>query len=171
MDNGHHNAIFSGNPDVDDNLNEENWQQSLEISAPAGMVAPEQLANTEIATTEDAGLYSAENSLTPDNQATLATNLEIQNTPELGQITPIEQPKPTTEIAPQKYNPVNIKTTGDKLEKSTIPEVDNIINELNQTGNLNNFYDEIRGTDAKPGMMEINLENSYGRKLGEREAS
>lgn len=162
MDNGHRNAIFSGNPDMENSLNEENWQRSLEISTPVDLPAPEKIAentvNQEIATTEDAGLYSAENVSTPKEQ-------------ELGQITPIDQPKPATELTgPQKYNPTNIKTTGDKLEKSTIPEVDNIINELNQTGNLNNFYDEIRGTDEKPGMMETNLENSYGRKLGEREA-
>lgn len=170
MDNGHRNAIFSGNPDMENSLNEENWQRSLEISAPAGMPTIEKIATPEqeIATTEDVGLYSAENITTPDTQTT-------ESLQELGQITPIETTH-TNQVGPvagvsQKYNPINIKTTGDRLEKSTIPEIDNIINELNQTGNLNNFYDEIRGTDAKPGMMEINLENSYGRKLGEREAS
>ena len=155
MDNGHHNAIFSSNPDMDDNLNLENWQESLKEAVPAGMPTPEELGTSEdIATTEDAGLYSAETLNTPDAS-------------ELGQITPIEQPKTVTENLPQNYNPVNIKTTGDKLEKSTIPEIDNIITELNQTGNLSNFYDEIRGTDEKPGMMETNLKNSYNRKLGE----
>lgn len=181
MDNGHHDAIFSGNPDMGSSLNEENWQQSLEISAPVDMPAPEQIATPEqmanlgqlagqkIATTEDAGLYSAENASTPDSQTPAAQ----ENTYELGQVTPINQPAPAQvqESAPQKYNPMNIRTTGDKLEKSTVPEIDNIISELNQTGNLSNFYDEIRGTDEKPGMMETNLQNSYGRKLGEGEAS
>lgn len=172
MDNGHHNAIFSSNPDVDDNLNEENWQKSLEISAPAGMPTPEELgASEDIASTEDAGLYSAENAVTPDYSTPTPQEAQSINTPEnlpeLGQITPINQPKITTGQVAQKYNPVNIKTTGDKLEKSTIPEIDNIISELNQTGNLSNFYDEIRGSDEKPGMMEANLQNSYGRKLGE----
>lgn len=162
MDNGHKGAIFSSNPEMGNDLNTENWQESLKEATPAGMPTPEELgASEDIATTEDAGLYSAEEPLTPDAL-------------ELGQITPVDQPqmpKTTTDITPQKYNPVNIRTTGDKLEKSTIPEIDNIITELNQTGNLNNFYDEIRGTDEKPGMMEINLKNSYNRQLGEREAS
>ena len=172
MDNGHHNAIFSSNPDVDDNLNLENWQRSLEISAPVDMPAPEQLVNTNIATTEDAGIYSAEDALVPDNQSPLVQESESQENPyELGQITSVEQPQTTTKQPTQKYNPVNIKTTGDKLEKSTIPEIDNTITELNQTGNLSNFYDEIRGSDEKPGMMETNLKNSYGRKLGEGEAA
>lgn len=158
MDNGHHNAIFSGSPEVGDDLNTENWQESLKEATPAGIPTPEELsAPEEIASTEDTGLYSAEEPLTPDALG-------------LGQITPVEQPKmpkPITENTSQKYNPVNIKTTGDKLEKSTIPEIDNIITELNQTGNLSNFYDEIRGTDEKPGMMEVNLKNSYNRELGE----
>ena len=171
MDNGHKGAIFSSNPEMGNDLNTENWQESLKEATPAGMPAPEELsAKEDIATTEDAGLYSAEEPLTPDTK----THLAEGDPYELGQITPVDQPqmpKTTADITPQKYNPVNIRTTGDKLEKSTIPEIDNIITELNQTGNLNNFYDEIRGTDEKPGMMEINLKNSYNRQLGEREAS
>ena len=170
MDNGHHNAIFSGSPEVGDDLNTENWQESLKEATPAGIPTPEELsAPEEIASTEDAGLYSAENTLAPDYSTPSADESvnTPENLPELGQITSIEQPKITVENTPQKYNPVNIKTTGDKLEKSTIPEIDNIITELNQTGNLSNFYDEIRGTDEKPGMMEVNLKNSYNRELGE----
>lgn len=175
MDNGLGGGIFSS-PTPEGSVNESDWQRSLEISAPVDMPAPEQLneqsleqPKEQIATTEDAGLYSAENSLTPDSQTPIAQEAQTIKTPEdlpqLGQITPINQPEPGA--FSQNYNPVNIKTSGDKLEKSTIPEVDNVIAELSQTGNLNSFYDEIRGSDQKPGMMEANLKNSYGRKLGE----
>lgn len=174
MDNGHNNAIFGGNPDMGGSLNEENWQRSLEISAPVDMPAPEQVAKTEIASTEDAGLYSAENALAPDNSTPAAPENQTINIPEnpyeLGQITSTEVPVDPANPAfakPPKYNPVNIKTTGDHLDKSTVPEINNIIEELSQTGDLNNFYDEIRGTDEKPGMMEANLQNSFNRKLGQ----
>ena len=176
MDNGHpKNSVGNISPEVnaepDNSFDEKEWQKALEISTPAGMPAPEKIAKVELASTEDAGLYTAEN-LTSDNPAPIAQENQTlktsENPNELGQITPIS-PIGTNNPTPEnsrKYNVANIKTTGDKLEKSTIPEIDNIIEELNQTGNLTNFYDEIRGTDEKPGMMEANLHNSYGRKLG-----
>lgn len=187
MDNGHpkgniENPYFTAgvgnispdvNGDLGNSIDKEDWERSLEISAPVGMPAPEQITNTEIANTEDAGLYSAEN-ITPDSPAPKAqenqTIKTLENPYELGQITPMGAPVDPSNPAlakPQKYNPVNIRTTGDYLEKSTIPEIDNIIEELSQTGDLNNFYDEIRGTDEKPGMMETNLQNSFNRKLGQ----
>ena len=100
-----------------------------------------------------------------------------KNPYELGQITPVTSANPPKTDAKnftptpipepfQKYNKNNIRTTGDHLEKSAISEVDNVINELNQTGDLNSFYNEIRGTDETPGMMEVNLGNSFNRKLG-----
>lgn len=155
MDNGHHNAIFSS-PDVDDNLNEENWQRSLEISAPAGMPTPEQI----IASGENAEkneLSTPENTNTPNAPAP-ENPIPLENPQPFGQITPISGPQPQS-ANPKTYNPVDIKTTGDRLEKSTIPVIDNAISELNQTGNLSNFYDEIRG------MTEVNLNNSFNRKL------
>jgi len=181
MDNGHQNAIFSSNPEVDDNLNEENWQRSLEISAPVDLPAPDQIAKTNLATENIESLTpAAAPAVTPENSSENAPVSESFSSPgnlvtppnptELGQIVPVMQGpnrQSSSTTTPQKYNPTNIRTTGDRLEKSTIPEIDNIITELNQTGNLNNFYDEIRGSDEKPGMMEVNLENSYGRKLGE----
>lgn len=134
----------------ENNLDEENWQRSLEISVPADLPTPELLQEK--------------------------SNIAPKSDPELGEIVPIPNSTPSFSSTQQNmdalnsrtsYNPINIRTSGDRLEKSTIPEVDNIINELDQTGNLNNFYDEIRGTDGRPGMMEINLDNSFNRKLGQ----
>lgn len=186
MDNGHskgntENPYFTAgagnilpevNDDLENSIDKEEWQRSLEISTPAGMPTPEQIANTEIASTEDAGLYTAENPTSNDSTSTPQESKIIkmpENPYELGQIAPADpiSPKNPTPEAPRKYNVANIKTTGDKLEKSTIPEVDNVISELNQTGNIKNFYDEVRGTNEKPGMMEANLRNSYHRELGQ----
>lgn len=178
MDNGHPknvgNILPEANAESNNGLDEKEWQRALEISTPAGMPTPENLTKTELASTEDTELFTPENSapdgLAPDNSTTpdkIAPQAP-ENPYKLGQITPITpiDPNQPVKIPSQKYNAANIKTTGDKLEKSTIPEIDNLIDELNQTGDLNNFYDEIRGTDEKPGMMEANLHNSFNRKLG-----
>ncbi len=173
----------------ENNLDEDNWRRSLEISAPTDMPTPELLQE------KSNYFFNAKNTIgnfptnfsdeTPNSEktddfkpsATSKANLE------LGEIVPIStnlssnsSSVPSSSSDQQNahvfdsrvsYNPVNIRTSGDRLEKSTIPEVDNIINELNQTGNLSNFYDEIRGTDDRPGMMEVNLDNSFNRKLGQ----
>ena len=79
---------------------------------------------------------------------------------ELGQITTLENAISVAPVAEHPtYNPDNIKTSGDRLEKSSIIEVDTAIEQLNQTGNLSDFYEEIRG------MTEVNLNNSFNRKL------
>lgn len=143
------------NDDLENSLDEKEWQKALEISTPVG-------------------LPPIEKPQEPEQKEAVEDFAETPH--ELGKITsidpisfnqPIDPQEPTSE-KPRKYNPTSIRTTGDHLEKSTIPEIDNVINELNQTGDLNNFYNEIRGTDDKPGMMETNLDNSFNRKLGNR---
>ena len=174
MDNGRTNAIFSKTEgDKTESLNQDDWQRSLEISAPANLPTPEELQekageffnaeNTVGNFPTDPANEILENQANSDNEPPL--NQPIVNSQELGQITPIATP---TSVVPattnrSSYNPNNIKTTGDKLEKSTIPEIDNAINKLNQTGDLNSFYDEIRG---EGGMTDANLNNSFNRKLG-----
>ena len=49
--------------------------------------------------------------------------------------------------------------TGDIISPDAIKEMDKATNKLNQTGDIADFYDTIR--DA----MEVNLDNSYNRKL------
>lgn len=147
----------------ENNLDEENWQRSLEISTPVNLPSPEDVRSKT------------------ENQTTLNTinsdNLTLDGSTELGRIVSTDYPSKTTSVPDSQntslnttatvFNPTNIRTTGDRLEKSAIPEVDNVINELNQTGNLNNFYEEIRGTgDEKLGMLGANLNNSFNRKLG-----
>lgn len=169
----------------DDNLNAENWQRSLEISTPVDLPTPEKLAAVTEAiysTPEPAEINPASAETTPtayeapiiSSEASTAAPEQFQPQPqaqmgpqiptELGQITSISAPI-NTPSQNQSYNPVNIKTTGDKLEKSSITEVDNAISQLNQTGNLSDFYDQIRG------MTEVNLNNSFNRKLGDNSLS
>ena len=139
MDNGHHNAIFSGSPEVGDDLNTENWQESLKEATPAGMPTPEELsAPEEIASTEDAGLYSDEEPLAPDAL-------------ELGQITPVTSPSQSLPTAPTTYqdeiSPIRID--GDRMSKSGIEKVDRALEELGQDRLLSPFYDKIRGPISK----------------------
>ena len=162
MDNGHKNAIFSVNPDMENSLNqenwsEENWQHSLEISKPLDMPAPEKFEKVETP------VIVSEAPVKTLEAAPIASSLE-RNTPEdqpLGQITPTT-PQINPAITRVNYNPANIRTTGDHLEKTTLKEVDGVIERLSQTGDLNNFYEEIRGEDS---MLEANLNNSFNRKL------
>ena len=145
----------SNDSEPENNLDEDNWQRSLEISTPVDLPSPEQINNQQE--------YKSPEPIASE------LSRETPKAPELGEIVPINPnvPKPAAEVAARKYNPTNIRTTGDRLDKNTIIEVDNAFNELNQTGDLNNFYNEIRGTDEKPGMYEVNLHNSYNRKIGE----
>lgn len=144
-------------PPVDDNLNAENWQRSLEISAPVDMPKPESILSEATKSSEalNPGIIIAPESTDKITQPAATT--------ELGQVTTIENAISVSPVAKQfNYNPTNIKTSGDHLEKSSISEIDNAITELNQTGDLNNFYNEIRG---EGGMTEVNLNNSFNRKL------
>jgi len=74
MDNGHMNGIFSGNPEITNDLNSENWQKSLEISKPVDLPAPEKIANIE-----DAELTTPETPV-PEGPATLKnSDTELKN--------------------------------------------------------------------------------------------
>lgn len=170
MDNGHHNAIYSSNPDVDDNLNEENWQRSLEISAPADMPSPEKMkarANAIFSRENTTGNFPEELENTPvdDTPGNPAMAADFQpKQPALGQITDISAPVQSQ--LDHTYNPANIKTTGDRLDPASIIEVDHAIDELNHTGDLNTFYDKART------MTDANTLNSFNRKLyNEEEAA
>ncbi|MBO7718230.1 hypothetical protein J6S37_01905 [Candidatus Saccharibacteria bacterium] len=72
---------------------------------------------------------------------------------------PKENPS-TAEVAEQaiSFDRKKIKT-GETLEEAGVQEVQNVINKLNQDGNVADFYDTARD------MMEANLYNSYKRKL------
>ena len=72
---------------------------------------------------------------------------------------PKENPS-TAEVAEQaiSFDRKKIKT-GETLEEAGVQEVQNVINKLNQDGNVADFYDTARD------MMEANLDNSYNRKL------
>lgn len=177
MDNGHQSGIFS-QPETDGYVNEEDWQKSLQISAPVDMPSPEKLAKLEPqdpnlkfgsatqAQTEPqiVGPIGSE-ALTQPSLESLESPTETslkEPTPKdvpsaFGQITPIGAPVAQKTEVP--YNSTNIRTTGDHLEKSSIAEVDNAVSRLSQTGNLSDFYDEIRS------MTETNLNNSFNRKL------
>ncbi|MBR3324091.1 hypothetical protein IKG24_00935 [Candidatus Saccharibacteria bacterium] len=183
MDNGRTNAIFSNsepnNPIQPEGLDEKDWQRSLEISAPADMPTPEALQekandfftkeNTVSNFSDSSEQTATENQNIPENQPSESQPLENLSQPnELGQITTIAAPSITPTSENKSFNTAKIKTTGDHLEKSTIPEIDRAINELNQTGNLNNFYDEIRG---EGGMTDANLNNSFNRKLGDNQST
>lgn len=157
-------------------LNQEDWQRSLEISAPTSMPTPETLqekANEFFTPENTVGNFpdspeAAEERPTTESQPLENQPLENQVNPsELGRITPVFTPNQsnTPEASERRnFNSINIRTTGDHLEKSTIPEIDSAIDELSQTGNLSNFYDEIRGEGS---MLDANLNNSFNRKLGD----
>ena len=164
MDNGRHNAIFS-NLTPDDDLNQENWQKSLEISAPIDMPSPEQIAGMGVAETaqmpsEKTPLADVPTNLKDQDAPTSAptpNHFDTHSSPALGQITAISSPTITDTLP--GYHPENIRTAGDHLEKSALAEINAATDKLNQTGNLSDFYDEIRN------MTEVNLNNSFNRKL------
>ena len=154
------------NSDLANSIDKEEWQRSLEISAPVGMPSPEQLTNAGPANTEDTGLYTAEN-LTPGNPAPDMQGNQASKTPgnpqDLGQIIPLkpaDQGIPTPEDH-QQSNITPIEINGDHMSKSGIEKVDNAIEKLNQDHQLNSFYDEIRGSlskEAQDAVGHINID-------------
>lgn len=155
MDNGHMNGIFSGNPEITNDLNSENWQKSLEISKPVDLPAPEKIASTK-----DAELTTPETPV-PEGPATLENSATLENpanSDQLGQITPVTT-EPNLDLENTIYNPSNIKTTGDYLDKGSMAEIEKLEDKLSQDGDLNSFYDETRNLTA------VNLSNSFNRKL------
>lgn len=149
MDNGHKNLQRDSFADADTNLNEDNWQKSLEISKPVDMPTPESLMSN---LTETTGAGQTESSPVEPAPAPEFTPPESAN---LGQITTISTTS-ISETPEKKYS--QIRTTGDHLDKAAITEIDNAIEELNQTGNISNFYDQARA------MTESNLSNSFNNK-------
>lgn len=86
-----------------------------------------------------------------------------ESLPALGEIIdtePVRQSSPSAQIEQSSYIPTEIITEGDHISAKTVNQVENELNRLSQTGNIADFYDDIRN------MMEANLENSYHRKLG-----
>lgn len=166
MDIGRSKAIFSSNPDLENSLNEENWQKSLEVSKPVDLPAPEKFEETEtpVITSEIASSVPETPAKAPE-AIPIASSLERPASSEkplaLGQIVSMS-PEINQAVTRVNYNPANIRTTGDRLEKTTLFEVNKVVEKLSQTGDLNNFYEEIRGED---GMLEANLNNSFNRKL------
>lgn len=158
MDNGRHNAIFS-TPEASANLNEKDWQKSLEISTPTDLPSPEHLSESI-----DASVNAAENSVNPTPSSETAKASEpnapgtISALPGIGQIVStntVKQDAPT----PLTPTSASIKTTGDRLDRASLDVIDHAIDELNQSSNLETFYDEVRS------MTEANLSNSFNRKL------
>lgn len=145
MENGQHNVLQP----ISDDFNAENWQKSLDISAPLDMPSPETFLTPEA--TDEIPEASR-----PSEPAKLSEAPEDPN--KLGQITTVEKPV-SLNVSRVNYNPANIKTTGDRLDKATMTEIANVENRLAETHDLNNFYEEIRG---EGGMMEINLNNLKG---------
>lgn len=132
------------------NLDEENWQKALDISTLVGMPTPEQVApkaeNQAESPTDTANTSTELASDAPKDPATL------------GQITSIASPNPSQDTV-KPYNPANIKTSGDYLDKNSLAEIERIKEKLNQDGDLNSFYDHTRD------LTEVNLNNSFSRKL------
>lgn len=157
MDNGHQKAIFSENPDMENSLNEDNWQRSLEISAPVDLPSPEEAASIK---------SEPKNQPAPENQPSLETQntSEPTNPYELGQIisaTPENQNPLSSSGAPQD-NFAPIRIDGDRMNKSGIEKIDRAIEKLNQDQSLSSFYDEIRGPiakEAQDAVGHINTDN------------
>ena len=63
------------------------------------------------------------------------------------------------------FNASLIRTDGDRINKSAISEVDDVVSKLAQTGNTADFYATVRGDEKHPGMVRANLKNSYNREV------
>ena len=143
------------------NLDEENWQKSLEISAPAGLPTPEELAAKTVSKTEtieSPAENSTDSATDTDNYTPVSPTLEPAKEPVLGHVTPVEAKKTSQDVA-KPYNPANIKTEGDYLDKNSLAEIEKLEDKLSQDGDLNSFYDLTRD------LTEVNLDNSFSRKL------
>ena len=67
--------------------------------------------------------------------------------------------QPENQLSQERFNQAAIKTE-EKLSKSGIKEVDDVLVKFRQDGNPASFYDAVRD------MMKVNLKNSYNRELG-----
>ena len=93
---------------------------------------------------------------------------EAPSVPEYGEIIDLNLPPNSTREDSSNMDPAKVieasfdRTaikTGDKINPDALKEINKATSRLDQTGNIADFYDTIR--DA----MEVNLDNSYGRKL------
>lgn len=102
-------------------------------------------------------------------ETSLSGQGEITPSPEFGKIINLEMPpgakldnapKPLDQakIIESSINKSALNTEG-RLESAGVKEIDKAISRLNRTGDIADFYDTAR--DA----MEVNLDNSYNRKL------
>lgn len=129
----------------EDNLDEENWQKALDISKPAGMPNPTKIAETTGGVEAKTG--AGEHAATPERSTDIPKlpdfKLPEAGETKLGQIATIENSISMPEVKKQKsYNPDNLHIIGDRLEKTSIAEIDNEFAKLNQTRDMNSFYDD-----------------------------
>ena len=90
---------------------------------------------------------------------------------EMGKVIDIDLPPTAQPEAPEPSNVVpfdshRIRTKGDHIDRGALVEINHVIREFNQTNNAADFYTEVRGSKDQPGMLDSNLENSYGRVFG-----
>ncbi|MBQ8985326.1 hypothetical protein IJ076_02090 [Candidatus Saccharibacteria bacterium] len=142
MENGQNNLQRDNFAD-DANLNEENWQKSLEISVPTDLPTPEELSR------KASGMLSEQPALNPKESQSKTPDISVQSVEteepvNLGQISTVSSQSATGVLSEPSFNKDNIGFEGDHLSRSAIAEIDNSISELNQTRNLSNFYEEIR---------------------------
>ena len=169
-------------PKLDDNLNQENWEESLKISQPIDMPAPETLVENELTENKDREpqinqlnpeiLSAASLETSPNKEEAKEVNRESLSddilkkadpTDNLGQITTLENAISVTGVSNHSgYNPALLKTSGDHLEKDAIKEIQKAEIKLSETHELTPFYDEIRGEN---GMLYTHLDNSFENKF------
>ena len=154
----------------------ENKRQSEQPFFTAGVgnaPASENSSKNNLDLTNDATSWNVETRHTTERHGELGgraiQSAEFQpfqtqeSLPALGEIVdtePVRQAAPLPQAEQFSYIPTEIITEGDHISVKTVNQVENELNMLSQTGNIADFYDDIRS------MMEVNLENSYHRKLG-----
>lgn len=87
---------------------------------------------------------------------------QFNTSPKLGEIITMNAPLPpasSTTSTPTSTPSEHIYTRGDHLNDAGVAAVNEAINKLSQTGNIVDFYTEVRN------MMEGNLKNSFNRKV------
>ena len=126
---------------------------------------------TDTYSTEQSSRKFGNIAMNPSEQITPEPSLENQNSEnpqeQLGKIVDLEtlsknsSPQEVKPAESLNFDKTTIKTTK-KLSEAGIKAIEKSTNQLSQTGNVYNFYEEIRG---EGGLVDSNLDNSYGRKL------
>lgn len=115
------------------------------------------MGNRAIASAES---LNFSNETTPPKEAAPTSIDNIANNPPTEQPSPnpaAMQPPATTEETP-RFEKAHIKTD-DRLSDTAVAAIDQAKAKLDQDGDIASFYNTARD------MMEVNLENSYNRKL------